>query len=32
MKPVYRAIFKVRDESGSELAVVAMDEDAVSVF
>lgn len=32
MKPVYRAIFKVRDDEGSELAVLAMDEEAVSVF
>ncbi|KAF1805219.1 hypothetical protein FB192DRAFT_1361698 [Mucor lusitanicus] len=31
MDPVYRAMFKVRDESGSELVVLAMDEEAVSV-
>jgi len=32
MKPVYRAMFKVRDDSGSELAVLVMDEQAVSVY
>lgn len=31
MKPVYRAMFKVKDESGSELVVLASDEEAVSV-
>ncbi|KAL9547780.1 hypothetical protein PS6_006968 [Mucor atramentarius] len=28
MKPVYRAMFKVKDESGSELVVLASDEEA----
>ncbi|KAK4518976.1 Proteasome subunit alpha type-3 [Mucor velutinosus] len=32
MKPVYRAMFKVRDDSGSELAVLVMDEQADKLF
>ncbi|GAN07639.1 hypothetical protein MAM1_0169c07141 [Mucor ambiguus] len=31
-KPVYRAMFRVRDESGSELAVLATDEEADKLF
>ncbi|KAL9539889.1 hypothetical protein MBANPS3_010001 [Mucor bainieri] len=31
-KPVYRAMFKVRDEEGTELAVLAMDEEADKLF